>query len=77
MTGAVALSVNYGLPPENPLPKPVNDIVDVYREIIARYRPESIAFIGESAGQFSPSSSVHRAYQVYLCLCLCVIRWKS
>lgn len=51
-TGCRALNVHYGRAPENIHPHQVNDMVAAYRWLIETqgFRPERIAFTGDSAG---------------------------
>ena len=49
--GCRAISVHYGLAPENPHPGPVNDCVKVYEWLLDEgFKPENIATTGDSAG---------------------------
>jgi acetyl esterase/lipase len=43
-------SVDYRMPPSNPFPAGLNDVVEGYRALLAQYRPENIAIAGGSAG---------------------------
>lgn len=50
-TGLKVLSVNYGLAPENPFPKALEDVIGVYEYLLnAGYQTENIAIVGDSAG---------------------------
>jgi epsilon-lactone hydrolase len=44
------VSVYYRLAPENPFPAAVNDVVAVYRELLADHKPQDIGIFGTSAG---------------------------
>ncbi len=49
--GCRAISVHYGLAPENPHPGPINDCVKVYEWLLNEgFKPENIATTGDSAG---------------------------
>ncbi len=43
-------SIDYRMPPDHPFPDGLNDTVDAYRWLLARYRPENIGLFGASAG---------------------------
>ncbi|GJQ62664.1 MAG: hydrolase [Melioribacteraceae bacterium] len=50
-TNITALTFNYGLAPEDPFPKGLNDAMEVYKHLLNNgYRGEDIAFMGDSAG---------------------------
>ncbi|WBW97099.1 alpha/beta hydrolase [Oceanirhabdus sp. W0125-5] len=50
-TGIKVLSVNYALAPENPFPKALEDVVNIYEYLIEEgYSSNNIAIIGDSAG---------------------------
>jgi epsilon-lactone hydrolase len=50
-TGIPGVSLDYRLAPEHPFPADVEDVVAAYRELLEQGRaPESIAFVGDSAG---------------------------
>lgn len=43
-------ALDYRMPPDHPFPAALDDAVDAYRWLLARYKPESIALYGPSAG---------------------------
>lgn len=48
--GCSAISVGYSLSPEATYPTALNELVDVYKEVIKTYNPNKIILGGESAG---------------------------
>ena len=50
VTGRVSLCVGYRLAPEDPFPAALEDALTSYKEMLKRYAPSDIAFVGESAG---------------------------
>jgi acetyl esterase/lipase len=49
--GVRALLPEYGLAPENPFPAAIEDVVEVYRDLLARgFAPGDMVFAGDSAG---------------------------
>lgn len=49
-TGLPLLAVDYSLAPEHPFPTPPDQVLQVYGWLIARYAPEQIIVMGDSAG---------------------------
>lgn len=50
-TNIRALTIDYSLAPENPFPAGLNDSVKAYKYLLGEgYRPQSIVFMGDSAG---------------------------
>ncbi len=45
-----AVVFDYGLAPEKPFPNGLNDSLAVYKYLLKNYRPENIAFMGDSGG---------------------------
>jgi epsilon-lactone hydrolase len=43
-------SVDYRMPPDHPFPAALDDMIEAYRWLLQRYKPENIAFWGASAG---------------------------
>ncbi|WP_097027820.1 alpha/beta hydrolase [Clostridium peptidivorans] len=51
VTGIKVLSVNYGLAPENPFPKALEDVLSIYEYLLEEgYSSSNIAIVGDSAG---------------------------
>jgi len=48
--GCKAITVEYSLSPENRYPTALNEIVECYKELITRFKPENVIVGGESAG---------------------------
>lgn len=49
-SGRSVLCLGYRLAPEDPFPAALEDAVEAYREMLLRFEPKDIAFVGESAG---------------------------
>jgi len=60
------VSVYYRLAPENPFPAAVDDVVEVYKELIKTYRPGSIGIFGTSAGAILTTEVAVRLRQLGL-----------
>lgn len=51
VTGIKVLSVNYGLAPENPFPKALEDVLNIYEYLLEEgYNSDNISIVGDSAG---------------------------
>ena len=50
LAGMRAFSVDYRMPPDHPFPAGLNDCIEAYRLLLARYKPQNIAVCGASAG---------------------------
>lgn len=44
------LFIEYSLAPEHPYPVAINEVIGVYKELLKKYPPGKISFIGDSAG---------------------------
>jgi epsilon-lactone hydrolase len=54
------VAVDYRLAPEHPFPAAVDDVLAVYRQMLAYHRPEQIGIYGSSAGGFLTGQAVNR-----------------
>lgn len=51
VTGIKVLSINYGLAPENPFPKAIEDVLNIYEYLLEEgYNSNNISIVGDSAG---------------------------
>lgn len=58
--------VEYGLAPENPFPKAINDILKVYHHLLIKYPKKKIILIGDSAGAGLSVSLLSRINEIGL-----------
>lgn len=73
-TNITALTFNYGLAPENPFPKGLNDSIEVYSYLLNMgYRGEDIAFMGDSAGGGLALSTLNKIKADTIELPACVV----
>ena len=54
------LSIDYRMPPQDPFPAAINDVVTVYRALLEKYAPGSLIIGGTSAGGGLAFATVHR-----------------
>lgn len=54
------LSIDYRMPPKNPFPAAVDDVVAVYKHLLETRSPKSMAIGGTSAGGGLALASIHR-----------------
>jgi monoterpene epsilon-lactone hydrolase len=60
------LSIDYRMPPENPFPTAVEDVVTVYRALLKNHAPESLVIGGTSAGGGLAFAAVHKLRELGL-----------
>lgn len=60
VSGLTVVSVDYALAPESKFPAQVEQVIEVYRALLADRQPEQIAFVGTSAGAQILQMSVAR-----------------
>ncbi|MEQ8860487.1 MAG: alpha/beta hydrolase [Pseudomonadales bacterium] len=60
MAGMDVISIDYRMPPAHPFPAAVDDVVDVYRDVLDGHAPGAIAMGGTSAGGGLALAAVHR-----------------
>jgi epsilon-lactone hydrolase len=58
--GIDAIAIDYRMPPADPFPAAVDDVVAVYRDTLEHYAPGAIAIGGSSAGGGLTLAAVHR-----------------
>jgi monoterpene epsilon-lactone hydrolase len=58
--GIPTISIDYRMPPADPFPAAVDDLVSVYQEVIKTHQPAAIAIGGTSAGGGLALAGVHR-----------------
>lgn len=61
-----ALSIDYRMPPQHPYPAPVDDVVTVYRHLLAQRPARSLAMGGTSAGGGITLAAVQRIIELGL-----------
>ena len=70
---AKILFVEYALAPEKPFPNGINDIVEVYRQVIGRYPDAKITLMGDSAGGALSATLIKMASEEKLGMPSCVV----
>lgn len=66
LTSTTVFSVDYRMPPYHPFPAGLEDCVEAYRVLLARYKPENVAVYGSSAGGGLAASFVLKARDIGL-----------
>ena len=61
LTECRTFSVDYRMPPDHPFPAGLDDTVEAYQTLLARYSPTSLAVYGPSAGAALAASSLLKA----------------
>lgn len=64
--GIPVLSIDYRMPPEAPYPAAIDDVIGVWRELIAKHSASSIAIGGTSAGGNLALASVLKMKELQL-----------
>ena len=54
------VSIDYRMPPDNPFPAALNDVIAVYKHLLESHAPEKLAIGGSSAGGGLALASVHK-----------------
>ncbi|MEM7101434.1 MAG: alpha/beta hydrolase fold domain-containing protein [Pseudomonadota bacterium] len=57
------IAIDYRMPPQDPFPAAVDDVVAIYQNVLESYKPEEIGFGGSSAGGGLALSAIHRFKQ--------------
>ncbi|XOV90474.1 MAG: alpha/beta hydrolase [Pseudomonadota bacterium] len=65
-SGIAVVSVDYAMPPKDPFPAAVDEVITVYRELLKTVAPGAMAIGGTSAGGGLALASVHRMKQLRL-----------
>jgi epsilon-lactone hydrolase len=61
LTQCRTFSVDYRMPPDHPFPAGLDDAVEAYQSLLARYAPTSIAVYGPSAGAALAAACILKA----------------
>lgn len=59
--GCRVFSIDYRMPPDHPYPAAVDDAVEAYRYVIARYTPDNVGVCGSSAGAGLAAAAILKA----------------
>ena len=60
------LSIDYRMPPAHPFPAAVNDVINVYTQLLKKYPAKSLALGGTSAGGGLALASTHKLIELEL-----------
>ena len=63
LTQTKVVSVDYSLAPEHVFPVAVDEVVQVYRQLLKTYRPDKIALFGSSAGAILAAETLAKLKQ--------------
>ena len=66
LTQTKVVAVLYSLAPEHPFPTAVNEVVEVYKELLKNYKPQNIGIYGTSAGAILTAEVAARFRQLNL-----------